>query len=174
MTTTLLLGTALAALPALLALAWAIQRRLACRFLACLAAGLAGAAGLAALLALAGARLTHDPGLAGELGNWSGLLGALLGLVAGWVAGAVIAPAAVLRALDVRLDAVRVLVGLMTGVVVSGVLVYALHAFGGDGPLSWPMRILAALSSVATFAALVLASRERPGDQAAAAPGAAA
>jgi hypothetical protein len=162
-TSSLALGTALAALPALLALAWAIQRRLAGRYLACLAAGLVGAAGLAAALAMIGSHLTHDPDASGALGNWSGLAGALLGLAFGWVAGAVSAPAALLRALDVRLAAARVAVAILSGVAVSGVLVYALHVFHvGDGPLTWPMRILGALSSVSTFAALVLASRERP------------
>lgn len=160
--TWLLLGTALTALPALLALSWAHQRRVFARYLVCLAAGLVGAAGTAALFAMLGARLTHDPSASTDLGNWSGLVGAALGLVLGWVAGAVAAPAALLRVLGTSLDATRLLVAVVTGAVISGVLVYAMLALElGDGPRVWPMRVFAALSSVATFVALVLASRPR-------------
>jgi hypothetical protein len=161
MTGWLLLGTALTALPALLALSWAHQRRVFARYLVCLAAGLVGAAGMAALFAMLGARLTHDPAASSELGNWSGLVGAALGLVLGWIAGAVAAPAAVLRVLGTALDATRLLVAVVIGAAISGVLVYAMLALHvGDGPEVWPMRGLAALSSVATFVGLVLAARE--------------
>jgi hypothetical protein len=161
MTGWIFVGTALTALPALLALSWAHQRRVFARYLLCLGAGLVGAAGMAALFAMVGARLTYDPAASSELGNWSGILGAALGLLLGWVAGAVAAPAVLLRVLGTGLDATRLLVGVVVGAVISGVLVYAMLALHvGDGPQVWPMRALAALSSVATFVGLVLAARE--------------
>jgi len=66
-----------------------------------------------------------------------------------------------LRLLGVRVDAARLLVGVVSGSVVSGVLFWVLEMMRfGEGPSVWPTRALMVLSSSATFAALVLASRE--------------
>lgn len=156
------LGTLLVALPTAVALAWAVQRRFLARYLACLALGLAGGLGLAALFALIGERATYDPGASGMLGNWSGLVGALFGLVVGWVTGAVAGPAVLLRLRGVRLAAGRLVLAILAGIAVSAMLVYALEMFrAGTHPLVYPMRLLAGLSSAATFAALTAAAREK-------------
>ena len=154
------LGTVLVALPAVLALTWAVQRRLLARYLACLVLGLAGAVGLAALFAVVGERATYDPDASSLLGNWSGLVGALVGLVVGWVAGAVAGPAVLLRLRGVRLGGGRLILAILAGIAVSAILVYELEMFrAGTHPLVYTMRLLAGLSSAATFAALTLASR---------------
>jgi len=161
MTAWLAVGMVVAALPLVLAVSWAMQRRMTGRFVGCLVASLVGAAGLAALLGTIGAHLTYDPRETGPIGNWSALVGLVIGSGAGWIAGAVAAPAVFLRLLGVRVDAARLLVGVVSGSVVSGVLFWVLEMMRfGEGPSVWPTRALMVLSSSATFAALVLASRE--------------
>lgn len=156
------LGIALTALPAVLALAWAVQGRFLGRYFTCLVAGLAGGLGLAALFAVLGERLTYDPHASGLLGNWSGLPGALIGLAVGWVTGTVAGPAVLLRLRGVRLDGARLIVAICAGLAMTVLLTYLVHVFrAGAHPLVQPTRLLAGLSSAATFVALTLAARER-------------
>ena len=153
-----MLGGALVLLPAILAVSWAIQHGLLARYLACLAVGLAGGAGLAFLFALIGERATYDPGASSPIGNWSGMIGAVVGMGAGWVTGAVAGPAVLLRLRGIRLDAARLILGILTGIAMSACLVYLLELH----PRSPLMNLLAGLSSAATFVGFTVASRERP------------
>jgi hypothetical protein len=162
MTAWLPVGMVVAGLPFVLALSWAVQRRMTGRFVGCLVASLLGAAGLAALLGYLGACLTYDPHENGPIGNWSALAGLVIGSGVGWIGGAVAAPAVLLRLFGVRVDGARLLVGVVSGSLVSGVLFWLLEMTRfGHGPSVWPTRTLMMLSSSATFAALVLASRAR-------------
>ncbi len=153
-----MLGIALVSLPTVLAISWAIQHRFLARYLACLAAALAGGAALAALFAVIGERATYDPQASSTIGNWSGLVGAVVGLVAGWIAGTVAGPAVLLRLLRIRLDASRLILAILTGIALSALLVYLLEFFNPRGSA---MSLLAGLSSAATFAALTRAARDR-------------
>jgi hypothetical protein len=152
------LGIALVSLPTVLAISWAIQHRFLGRYLACLAAGLAGGAALAALFAVIGERATYDPHASSTIGNWSGMVGAVVGLVAGWIAGTVTGPAVLLRLLRIRLDGGRLILAILTGIALSALLVYLLEFFNPRGST---MSFVAGLSSAATFAALTMAARDR-------------